>query len=156
MALDPQAVEAAVAAIEQAFAGLTVPGDDALLHPQCMDDGDIAEFYGAPDWRELPDELLIRSYAAPAFFSAAAFRYYLPAFMLWSLRHAESPEYLAEATLRAFDPGAPTEPLHDFQVSKFALFDANQRRAVVRFLEVLSRDDNLGPLAEAALRGYWA
>lgn len=156
MAFDPQAVDAALAAIEQAFAGLAPPDDAALLHPRCRDDGDIAEFYGAPDWRELSDELLIRSYAASAFFSAAAFRYYLPAFMVWSLSHAESPEYLAEATLRALDPGAPSEPLHDFQVSKFALFDAAQRRAVGDFLEAFTRDDDLGPLAEAALSAYWA
>lgn len=156
MALDPQAVAAAVAAIEAAFAELTPPGDDALLHPQCRDDGDIAEFYGAPDRRELPEALLIRSYAAPSFFSAAAFRYYLPAFMLWALSHPESPEYLAEATLRAFDPGGAGEALRDFQVSKFALFDAAQRRAVVRFLEAFAGDRELGPLAAAALRGYWA
>lgn len=156
MTLDPQAVEAAVAAIEQAFAGLTPPGDDALLHPQCRDDGDIAEFYGAPDWRALPEPLLIRSYAAPAFFSAEAFRYYLPAFMVWSLRHAGSPEYLAEATLRALDPGSPSEQLHGFQISKFAHFDSAQHSAVIQFLEVLAEHEDLGPLATAALGGYWS
>ena len=75
--------------------------------------------------------------------------------MLWSLRNAENPEYLAEATLRAFDPGDAGERLHDFQVSKFALFDAAQRRAVELFLEAFTRDDDLGPLAEAALRRAW-
>ena len=155
MALDPDDVDRAVAAIETAFGGLAPPGDAALLHPQCMDDNDIAEFYGAPAWRDLPGDLLVRNYAAPSFFSAAGFRYYLPAFMVWALRNAASPEYLAEATLRAFDPGSAGEPLHGFQVSKFALFDAAQRGAVVTFLQTFCKDDDLGSLAEAALANYW-
>jgi hypothetical protein len=155
MALDPQAVDHAVAAIERAFAGLEPPGDAALLHPQCRDDNDVAEFYGAPARQELPEDLLVRNYAAPSFFSAEAFRYYMPAFMIWSLRHADSPEYLAEAALRAFDPGRPEEALHAFQVSKFALLDAAQRRAVVRFLEAFRGDPALGGIAAAALANHW-
>lgn len=154
MALDPTAVASAVEEIEAAFGGLAPPGDDALLHPQCRDDNDIAEFYGAPDWRDLSDDFLVRNYAAPSFFSAEAFRYYLPAFMLWSLKNAESPEYLAEATLRAFDPGPAGAPLHDFQASKFALFDSAQRRAVVAFLEAFRGEAELGEIAQAALK-YW-
>jgi hypothetical protein len=154
MALDPYAVASAVEEIEAAFGGLAPPGDNALLHPQCRDDNDIAEFYGAPRWQDLPGDFLVRNYAAPSFFSPAGFRYYLPAFMVWSLQNAESPEYLAEATLRAFDPGVPGDPLHDFQASKFALFDAAQRRAVAAFLAAFRGEPDLGEIAEAALK-YW-
>lgn len=155
MSLPVETVEATRAEIDAAFGDLSPPGDDALLHPQCRDDNDIAEFYGAPDWRGLPEDLLVRNYAAPSFFSAKGFRYYLPAFMVWSLRLAASPEYLAEATLRAFDPGTEGQPLHAFQASKFALFDAAQRRAVVHFLEAFSSEPDLGAIAGAALRNYW-
>jgi len=155
MSLSPDDVERAVTAIEAAFGGPSPPGDDALLHPQCLDDNDIAEFYGAPDWRDLPDGLLIRNYAAPSFFSAAAFRYYLPAFMMWSLRNVGSSEYLAEATLRAFLPDGEASGLREFQLSKYALFDAAQRAAVIIFLQAFRGDEDLGPIAEAALRSYW-
>ncbi|MEO3427967.1 DUF6714 family protein [Pelagibius sp. CAU 1746] len=154
MAPDPTTVASAVAEIEAAFGDLTPPGDGALLHPRCRDDNDIAEFYGAPRWQDLPGDLLVRNYAAPSFFSAAGFRYYLPAFMVWSLQNAESPEYLAEATLRAFDPGPQSDPLHAFQASKFALFDSAQRRAVAAFLEALRGEGELGEIAEEALK-YW-
>ena len=137
MALDPYAIASAVEEIEAAFGGLAPPGDDALLHPQCRDDNDIAEFYGAPRWQDLPGDFLVRNYAAPSFFSAEAFR-----------------EYLAEATLRAFDPGAPGDPLHGFQASKFALFGAAQRRAVAAFLAAFRGEPDLGEIAEAALK-YW-
>ena len=155
MPIDPTAVEAVVAEIEAAFGGLTPPGDDTLLHPRCMDDNDIAEFYGAPEWRALPDAFLIRNYAAPSFFSPEAFRYYMPAFMVWSLRHADSVEYAPEATLRAFDPDAAGPALRDFQLSKFALFDEAQRRAVVAFLEAFRGAPDLGSLAKQALQNHW-
>jgi hypothetical protein len=108
--------------------------------------------------RRLADEvgaMLIRNYAAPAFFSAAAFRYYMPAFMGWPLDQPDSPEYVVEATIRAFDPGGPADELYPFLVSKFALFDAAQRRAVTLFLDAFADDDELGGLARAALRNHW-
>jgi hypothetical protein len=155
MALDPDAIRTATREIESAFGGLAPPGDDKLLHPRCMDDGDVADFYGAPDWRELSDETIIRGYAAPCFFSAEAFRYYMPAFMVWSLEHHDTVEYAAEATIRAFDPGAVDEVLRRFQASKFALLTEAQRKAVVRFLETFSHHPQLGPIAKDALRNYW-
>ena len=143
------------AAIDAAFAGVQPPGDEQLLHPQCMDDGDIADFYGGPDVRALSGAFLIRNYAAPSFFSASAFRYYMPAFMRWSLAHPDSIEFVVESTVQAFDPGVESNPLRDFQISKFALFDAAQRRAVILFLEVFEADADLGPVAAAALANHW-
>ena len=142
-------------AIDAAFAGVPPPGDDQLLHPHCMDDGDIADFYGGPDVRALSGAFLIRNYAAPSFFSASAFRYYVPAFMRWSLAHPGSVEFVVKSTVRAFDPGPPGYRLRDFQLSKFAHFDADQRRAVILFLEAFEADAELGPVAAAALAHHW-
>lgn len=155
MVFDAHNAAQAARDIDAAFGGLVPPADDQLLHPQCMDDGDIADFYGRPDISMLPDAFVIRNYAAPSFFSAAAFRYYMPAFMRWSLAHPDSIEYVVESSLRAFDPGPVGDPLRDFQLSKFALFDAPQRGAVTRFLEVFEADANLGAVAAAALNNYW-
>lgn len=142
-------------AIDTAFDAVAPPGDDQLLHPQCMDDGDVADFYGMPDVCALSGEFLIANYSAPSFFSAAAFRYYMPAFMRWSLAHPDSIEYVVESTLRAFDPGPEGANLRDFQRSKFALFDAAQRRAVIGFLEAFEADSDLGPTAAMALAHHW-
>ena len=155
MALEPAAVAAAVAEIEAAFAGLTPPGDAKLLHPQCCDDGDVMDFYGAPAAASLSDETIVRNYAASSFFSAEAFRYYMPAFMLWALRHCDSIEYAPEATLRAFDPDSAGPELRAFQLSKFARFSEPERRAVVHFLKAFAAHPHLGPLAEAALANHW-
>lgn len=146
--------DAVLAEIESAFAGLSPPGDDRLLHPDCRDDGDIAAFYGGPRWQDLAGDFIVRNYAAPSFFSAEAFRFYLPAFMVWALKHPDSPDYVIEATLRAFDPGAEGEPLQAFQASKFSLFTPAQRAAVAAFLEAFRADPLLGPIAADALK-HW-
>jgi len=153
--LDPEIVRQTVAEIEAAFDGLAPPGDDGLLHPQAMDDVDIVGFYGAPDYREIPDETIISGYAAPSFFSAEAFQYYMPAFMIWSLNHADSIEYAPESTIRAFDPAHDDPSLTEFQLSKFVLFTGPQRAAIVRFLRAFLPDPDLGPVARAALDNYW-
>ena len=44
MVLDPDVIRTTIVEIEEAFSGLCPPGDAKLLHPQCMDDGDIADF----------------------------------------------------------------------------------------------------------------
>lgn len=155
MPIAPERIDAAVGEIEAALAGVPHPGDDRLLHPQCRDDLDIREFRGSLDWRDVPSELIVRNYAAPSFFSAHAFRYYMPAFMIWTLRHYGAVEYAAESTVCALDPGTDRELLYDFQVSKFALFTPAQRSAVIRFLHTLADDAYLGPLAESALLHYW-
>jgi hypothetical protein len=43
MVLNPTVIQATIVEIEDAFSGLDPPGDAQLLHPQCMDDGDIAD-----------------------------------------------------------------------------------------------------------------
>lgn len=152
--LDAAAVDLAIAEIEAAFADRTSPADDALLHPECSDDGDIADFYGGPDWRSLGDETIVRNYAAASFFSAAAFRYYIPAFMVWSLKNPDSVEYVVESTLRAFNPDDGGKSLRAFQISKYADLTPPQRQAVAAYLAAFEKHADLGDLARAALE-YW-
>lgn len=147
-------VRATISAIEAAFAGLEPPGDDYLLHPQCTDDVDIVDFYGEPTWDDLSDETMIRSWAAHYFFSARAFQYYMPAFMIWSLSHADTIDYTPESTIRAFDPGSVDDPLREFAVSKFELLTDAQIGAVVGFLRLFSQDADLGSVAERAMANF--
>jgi hypothetical protein len=155
MPIDAKAIHSAVEEIDTAFAGLKPPGDAKLLHPQCMDDLDVADFYDAQERQELTGEMLIQRYAAPSFFSAEAFQYYMPAYMIWSLENSDSIEFVVESTLSAFDPGEIGSDLRDFQISKFALFTPEQIRAIISFLEAFTNDPELGEIAANALSHYW-
>ena len=141
--------------INEAFAGLEPPGDDKILHPDCMDDVDILEFYGGVRREDMTDENIIYSYAAPTAFSAEAFRYYLPAYLIWTLNNQDTVEIAAESILLALDPGTERELLHDFRKSKFSLLTKEQITAIKRFLWYLSEHPDLGEFADSALVNYW-
>jgi len=147
--------EKLAAQIREAFDGLAVPAENELLHPDCMDDVDIQEFYGGVRWQEMTDAMVVNGYAAPTAFSAKAFQYYLPAFLLWTLRNPDSTDYAGEAILLALDPGTPKEMLHDFRMSKFALLTERQPEAVRAFLTHVAAHPDLGEFAQAALENYW-
>lgn len=141
--------------VMDAFEGVPQPSDDELLHPGCMDDCDILQFYGGVSRQDMSDAMIVYNYAALTAFSAAAFRYYLPAYMLWTLRNPDSNEYAGEATLRALDPGTPDEMLHDFRKSHFAELDRAQVEVVRAFLLAVSDHPDLGEYADAALLNHW-
>lgn len=155
MAFDAHKAGLARRRIDLAFGGVVPPDDGQLLHPRCIDDGDIADFYGQPDIHTLSDGFLIRNYAVPSFFSAEAFRYYMPVFMRWSLANPGSVTYVVESSVHAFDPGPAGNSLRDFQISKFVLFDDAQGHAVVLFLEAFEQGTDLGPVAAAASAHHW-
>lgn len=143
------------ARIRAAFTDKTPPADDELLHPDCMDDGDVQEFYGGVDWRDMTDDMVAYSYAAPSFFSPAAFRYYLPAFMLSALRDKDRKVYASESILMHLDPGTEAETLHAFRLSKFDALTAPQIAVIRDFLLHMSGDPELGEFADAALINHW-
>ncbi len=119
--------------IENAFADVQHPGDHRLLHAQCMDDGDIADFYGGIHWRDVPDEIVERNNASLCFFSPEGYQFYLPAFLTWVLRNfATSNSFTVDSTIYSLEPGSGK--LADFARSKYSLLDRRQRAAVSDFL----------------------
>ena len=137
-------MQEAAQAVDVGFSRVERPANEELLHPRCMDDGDLLELYEVTDWREMRDELIVRSYAAPSFLSAAGFRYFLPAFLSYGLRNPDSPEFVIESTIFHLTPG------DDFTESRFTLFDGPQRHAIRLFLEAMAPQYEV----EAAV-AYW-
>lgn len=148
-------METLIQEINSAFIGMEHPSDNQLLHLDCMDDVDILEFYGGVRWEEMSNEMIIYSYAAPTSFSPMAFRYYLPAYLIWTLKNANSIGYAGESILLALDPGTDKEMLHKFRKSKFTLFNLGQVAVIKKFLWHLSDHNYLGEFADRALMHYW-
>jgi hypothetical protein len=145
--------EEALARIEAAFGGVPRPTNGELLHPESSDDMDLEPLYEIDSWRDLTDEVLIYSYAAPSFLSAAGFRYFLPAYMRFSLNNPDSPEAVVSATIWGLDPSLYSEQIAEYARSKYALFDKAQRAAIVAFLEAMT-DSSYGEDAIRALREW--
>jgi hypothetical protein len=142
-------VYGSVAIIEEAFADAPRPPNDALLHPACADDMDIVHLYDIAHWRDLGGDDVIGGYASLGFLSAAGFRHFLPAYLLWVLRHPDSPEAVVDSTVWSLCPSVAPADLRDFVRSKYELLDDAQRRAVVVFLEAMAdHPDAAAALAE--------
>ncbi len=151
----PEVITELETQIRAAFNEASPPADNELLHPDCRDDVDVLEFYGGVRWQDMTGKNVIYSYAAPTGFSALAFRYYLPAFLLWTLKNPDGLEYASESILISLDPGTERELLHEFRKSKFALFNAQQIAATRAFLWHLEKHPYLGHFAQSALVNDW-
>ena len=99
------ATEAIVNEIKGAFTDVPHPGDDLMLHPQCMDDNDVEEFYGGIHWHDVPGEIIERNNASLCFFSPEAYRFYLPAYLIWVLNNfATSNSFTLDSTIYSLAP----------------------------------------------------
>lgn len=136
--------------LDAAFADAPRPANEDLLHEQCFDDGDIAALYGIGHWRDVPDDIVEREYAALSFLSAAGFRHFIPAYMSWVLRHPKSPAAVVDSTLWALAPSRNPPELVAFALSKFMLLDEAQRAAIAAFLEALKDLEDVDEALE-----YW-
>ena len=146
--MDDDRRAAAIVAIEAAWAGIERPADAELLHPRAFDDNDLRSLYGGTTWRDLADAPADRppDDAAPSFLSAVGYRYFLAGYLVWILRHPDSPYAVVDSTIWGLTP--PGNELHEFVVSKYALVDEPQRQAIVGALEAfeaLTRHPDVGP-----------
>lgn len=133
----------AVAGLEAAFAGVPRPSNSELLHPQCYDDNDIADLYAYQDWRSVPDDVIENDYAALSFLSAAGYRFFIPAYLRFALRHPTSGTAVVDSTIWSFIPEMYEGDLVAFTRSKHALLSTSERAAIERALEALSTEPDL-------------
>lgn len=149
--------EALVAEIRKSFEEVRLDGG-MTLH-----EGDLEGAYSDPTvrlkardkdpepfWWEIPDWKLEELNAAVHFLDAKGYRFHLPAWMIWCLRHGKKTQSLAlDAYVHSLVPEdlVPRAPV-------FATLSQEQSRAVCRFLRHVA---NYFPhtQAEKALREFW-
>ena len=149
--------EATIAQVEAAFTETPRPANADLLHERCMDDNDIVALYDVPHWREMSPSLIESEYAALSFLSPPAFRHFIPAYLRFALRNLDSGAAAVDSTIWSLSPEFyDGHELQEFTESKLVALDADQRAAVVAFLEAVRAlgDEHDRDYAETALR-YW-
>jgi hypothetical protein len=72
--------------IRSIFRDVPNPGP-ILLREDSFDDSDIMPFEYLDRWLETPDEVIANGEASLSFFSQAAYRFFAPAYMIWTLEH---------------------------------------------------------------------
>jgi hypothetical protein len=149
--MEDEARDAAAHRVERVFTDVPRPSNDELLHPRCADDGDIQALYPIARWQDVPDDVVEREYAALSFLSADGFRQFLPAYLLFVLRHEDEGQAVIGSTLAALDPALYSEDLEAFQRSKYVSLTAPEREAIAAFVRAMADHDEIGGAV-----GEWA
>ena len=131
----------AIATVAAAFADTPRPTNVELLHEECHDDMDIRGLYPTARWQDVDETLIEYEYAALFFLSPGGFRFFAPAYMTWVLQRPYSEAAVVDSTIRALTP--QSGDLEAFSLSKFTEFNADERAAVVAFLEAMTINTEL-------------
>jgi hypothetical protein len=164
--------EAVKSQIQKAFVNVEFPGDWCLRdnnegkEPYLLEQ----EFKGKTDWRSLDSTFIDHAPdgfgSALSFFSDEAFRFYLPAYLIADIDgklESHDPVFHLTHGLTDDRRGERVNPRRygertwfDEKVHKFAIFDREQARAIVSYLELKRETDWFQREAiDQALENYW-
>ena len=160
--------------IQSAFAGAEYPGDSNLRNSNEGDEPFLleAEFKGKDDWAKLPAafiDLAPDGFAsALSFFSHAAFRFYLPAYLLADLKgqllHTDPTFHLTHGLTRPskevlVNPRRYTDlTWFEYASERFAGFKLVEAQVIVAYLEYKREQAELAmerAAIDEALGNYW-
>ena len=154
---------ALIVQIRKAFADVTRLGGVSLHEADVIDDyGSQQQRKAAREldkdhaWWEVPDVDIARYHWILSFLDGTGFRYYIPAYMTWTLKYyAESESMSGDMTIYTLDCG---ESLSDSKKQYFRLLNREQSEAVCAFLRFME-DDPAGmadsDAAFGALKRHW-
>ncbi len=125
-----------IRAIEEAFGGVRRGNGVTLHEADAMDDGATGETLiraRAKDserrWQDVSPEAMERMYSALAFLDAEGFRFYIPAYMTWTLgNYANSGSMTVDNTIYSLWPNARGSE------ARYAMLTAAQKRCIAQFL----------------------
>jgi len=107
-------------------------------------------------WTEVSDEDIKHHTDIHTFLDDASFRYYIPAYMVWSIKNYNGDNTIScESTIRALilDPWG-NEESRRADIAKFQMFDQAQSAAVLAFLRFMNDIDG-ATNAILAIEKYW-
>jgi hypothetical protein len=157
-------VEDIIRGIEQAFGGVC-RGAITLHEAEVIDDygtevdrQDARLLDTEDDWREVPDTSIESCPDALSFVDPASWRFYLPAYMRFGLRHlGDGRNGAIDHAIYSLDKGQ-TPHLFDWKLERFRTLNPAQARAVQRFLAFAANNSDFcdSYVAQNALDAYWA
>jgi hypothetical protein len=155
--------EPIIAAIREAFA-------DARRGRITIHEAEVIDSYGSEaereearkhdteaHWSEVPDREIEECAWALPHLDPESWRYYVPAYMIWSLRYFQTNNSIvSDFTIYAFNLHDDSE-LREYKLARFRLLNPAQARAVGLFLRYMAdhRDHADSETAARALAEYW-
>ncbi|MBI4801750.1 MAG: hypothetical protein HY796_04410 [Elusimicrobia bacterium] len=130
--------------IEAAFADVPYPGDNNLVETRIPEDLDAVKYFRGvkwQDWKDKPAEFLNSKANDYSFFlSPAAFRYYLPLYMILVLTdYAASGNRAGEIITSLEALGAIDKKIRDHAKRQLSPMTAAQLKVILEYLEFFKR-----------------
>ncbi len=162
--------EAVIQAIRSAFHGVALEDGVSMSQARVKDDwgtweveAKARELDKETGWEEISDEKIEELSDILPFLDSKGFRFYIPAYMIWSLRHPESTSWVRDGTVYSLDDHSGKgsifeydESIHKGQIWRFALLSEKQSRAVYEFLRYIEKNcDGFSEDASAYITTYW-
>lgn len=158
--------------IRSSFTDAEFPGVHNLSRGYQTDEPEAValEFRNKHDWRTLEPDFLDRApmgmASALSFFSDAAFRFYLPAYMIADIQHlfqrVDFPFYLTHSFTDKvfFSTGEENRWMLNVHLNRCLFFTSNEVQAIIAFLEYVAYADDAyyeydREDAKQALNNYW-
>lgn len=133
-----------------AFSARAHPGDTNIVDMPIYGDCErsrLAQLFHGKTWQQVGRTELIKTGSGLSFFSQSAFRYFLPAFMLGTIRYADDVEGLTDSLINSLFPSRePSQYLTARQLDLIAQFTMqriqglqhHERLVVLEFLELVN------------------
>lgn len=131
--------------ILEGFSATPYPGDEHLVNVPLSTNADYRELESAfkgKDWRDVSAQIVRDQKESLPLFTPAAFRYYLPSYMMHCV---ESPREVDVALDSVLFNLTPPKKRSGWEWERFAAraqrFDGRENEAIRSFLELLEQDD---------------
>ena len=141
--------DAIVRQIQEAFAATELPPPETMINNHCCECADVSAAFAGKRWPEVTLDDVMRGREI-ALLTPAAWRYYLPAFLTWTIRAPETVDVLQDNLVYQLEPPRDGQGVPEWFNERAVDFSAEQRRAIVGFLEwYRDRDEPNWPTGEA-------
>ncbi len=119
--------------IDAAFAETPQPAPEALLNQHCCECAETSAAFAGKPWQEISlDDLLAGR--ETALLSAPAWRYYLPAMMIWCIRAPDVVDVIQDNLVFQLEPPADGRGVPEWFAERATGFSEEQRAAIAAFL----------------------
>ena len=127
--------------IQAAFARTEYPGREALSNSHCCECAEVSGAYIDKLWTEISLEDLLAG-RETALLTAVAWRYYLPAMMIWCLREPDAVDVIQENLVYQLEPPGEDHGVPEWFNERASGFSGDQRSAIAAYLDwPRERDD---------------
>ncbi len=109
-------------------------------------------------WDQIPDEYLEAGGKAFYYSDPVSWRYFIPAFIVWSLRYFRvNQSFVSDQTIYALDLPDCDQVLRSAALERFATLSLSQNKVVCRFLRYMARNEDFADafVAKHALAERW-